>query len=63
MPKFDDGVSDINGVDNPLVSGLNAERGEVGNCEMEVEADQSCLVSSYSDQVTSCAGADKGSYR
>ena len=33
-PKLDDGTgaSDINDVDNPLVSGLSAE-GEVGNCE------------------------------
>ena len=39
--KLDDGASDTDGVDNPLVSGLSAE-GEVGNCEeTEVEADQS----------------------
>ena len=58
-PKLDDGASDIDDVDNPLVSGLSAE-GEGGNCEeMEVEADQS-LVASYSDQETSSTGADKG---
>ena len=58
-PKLDDGASDINDIDNPLVSGLSAE-GEVGNCEeTEVEADQS-LVASYSDQETSSTGADKG---
>ena len=57
-PKLDDGASDIDDVDNPLVSGLSAE-GEVGNCEeTEVEADQS-LVASYSDQETSSTGADK----
>ena len=59
QPKLDDSASDINDVDNPLVSGLSAE-GEVGNCEeTEVEADQS-LVASYSDQETSSTGADKG---
>ena len=48
-PKLDDGASDIDDVDNPLVSGLSAAEGEVGNCkETEVEADQS-LVASYSD--------------
>ena len=58
-PKLGDGASDIDSVDNPLVSGLSAE-GEVGNCEeMEVEADQS-LVASYSDRVMSCTCKDKG---
>ena len=56
------GASDINSVDNPLVSGLSAE-GEIGNCEKtEVEADQS-LVASNSDQVMSYTGADKGIHR
>ena len=58
-PKVDDGASDIDDVDNPLVSGLSAE-GKVGNCEeTEVEADQS-LVTSCSDQEMSSMGADKG---
>ena len=57
-PKVDDGASDIDDVDNLLVSGLSAE-GKVGNCEeMEVKADQS-LVAGYSDQETSSTGADR----
>ena len=48
-PKLDDGASDIDDVDHPLVSGLSAE-GEVGNCEeTEVEANQS-LVASYTQE-------------
>ena len=59
-PKLDDGASNINGVDNSLVSGLRA-KDKIGNYEeTEVEADQSLVAIASSDQVTSCTGADKG---
>ena len=58
LPKLDNGVNDIDGVDNPF---RQNEVKYVGNCEAKVEADQS-LGSSYSDQATSCTDTDKGSY-